>query len=82
MLTLDWGVEGVALLALGFLLRERVLRLGGLAVLGGCIVKLFASDLRNLETPYRILSFIGLGAILIGASWIYTRFREQVQKFL
>jgi uncharacterized membrane protein len=30
----------------------------------------------------RILSFIALGLILVGVSWIYTRFREGVQKYL
>ena len=43
-----------------------------------CVLKLFLYDLRNLETPYRILSFIALGLILLGVSWVYTRFREQV----
>jgi uncharacterized membrane protein len=82
MLTLSCGGEGIALLVLGFILRERALRLSGLAVLVACVGKLFLYDLRNLETLYRILSFIGLGAILLGVSWIYTRFREQVQRFL
>jgi uncharacterized membrane protein len=43
---------------------------------------LFLYDLRNLETLYRILSFVALGLILLSVSWIYSRFREQVEKLL
>jgi uncharacterized membrane protein len=70
------------LLALGFAFRDRWLRLQGLGLFLVCVLKLFLYDLRNLDTPYRILSFIALGLILLGVSWIYTRFREQLQKLL
>jgi uncharacterized membrane protein len=82
MLTLSWGLEGIALLSAGFVVRERMLRLAGLALLLGCIGKLFAYDLRSLETFFRILSFIGLGLILLAVSWIYTRFKEQLRRYL
>jgi hypothetical protein len=82
MLTLSWGLEGIALLGAGFAVRERMLRLAGLALLLGCIAKLFAYDLRSLETFFRILSFIGLGVILLAVSWIYTRFKEQLRRYL
>ena len=81
-ITVGWGLEGLALLTVGFALRERVLRLQGLAVLLICILKLFLYDLRNLETLPRILSFIVLGAIMLGVSWIYTRFRDHVKNLL
>jgi uncharacterized membrane protein len=82
MLTVAWGLEGLALLACGFALRERVLRLQGLALLLVCILKLFLYDLRNLDTFPRILSFIALGAIMLGVSWIYTRFRNHLRNLL
>jgi uncharacterized membrane protein len=82
LLTTSWGLEGLALLGLGFALRDRILRLEGLALFLVCIVKLFFYDLRNLETVYRILSFIVLGLILLAVSWIYTRFREHIRRLL
>ena len=82
MLTMAWGVEGVGLLTAGFPLRDRTLRLSGLALFLVCILKLFFYDLRQLETLYRILSFIVLGLILVSVSWVYTRFRDRVQRFL
>lgn len=81
-LTVAWGLQGVLLLAAGFPARERVLRLTGLVLLLGCILKLFIYDLRNLETLPRILSFMALGVILLAVSWAYTRFRERVRKLL
>jgi uncharacterized membrane protein len=82
LLTTALGIEGLSLLGAGFPLRERVLRLEGLTLLLICILKLFLYDLRNLETLYRILSFVALGLILLGVSWIYTRFRERVSRYL
>jgi uncharacterized membrane protein len=82
MLTIAWGLEAVALLGAGFPLRDRVLRLTGLALLIGCIGKLFIWDLRNLDPLPRILSFVVLGALLVAVSWVYTRFRETVQRYL
>jgi hypothetical protein len=80
--TVAWGIEGLALLAAGFPLRDRVLRVSGLVLLLSCILKLFIYDLSYLDTLPRIFSFIVLGLILVGVSWIYTRFREYVQRFL
>jgi uncharacterized membrane protein len=81
-LTVAWGIEGVVLLGAGFPLRDRVLRLSGLALLLSCILKLFVWDLRHLETLPRIFSFLALGAFLVGVSWIYTRFRSRVEQYL
>jgi hypothetical protein len=82
LLTVAWGIEGVALLAAGFSLRERSMRLSGLALLAVCIGKLFFHDLSRLDTPHRILSFILLGLFLLGVSWIYTRFRDAIRRYL
>jgi uncharacterized membrane protein len=80
--TLAWGAEGIGLLALGLPLRERVMRLSGLALLFLCILKLFMYDLSALEALARILSFVGLGLVLLGVSWAYTRYQEQIKRLL
>jgi uncharacterized membrane protein len=54
----------------------------GLALFLVCIGKLFFYDLRQLETLYRILSFFVLGVILVSVSWLYTRFRYRIQRYL
>jgi hypothetical protein len=82
LLTVAWALEGVALLAAGFIMRERVMRLCGLLLLAACIVKAFVYDFRELDALYRILSFVVLGLLLVGVSLIYTRFREQLRRYL
>ncbi len=82
VLTVAWGAQGVALLAAGFPLRDRTLRLSGMGLLLVCILKLFLYDLSYLETLPRIFSFIVLGLLLVGVSWLYTRFRERIERFL
>ena len=80
--TVGWGLEGLALFAAGFGLRDRVLRLSGLGVLAACLLKLSLSDLRDLEPLARIVSFIVLGLVLLLVSWTYTRYQEQIRRLL
>jgi Predicted membrane protein (DUF2339) len=82
VVTLAWGLEGLGLLAAGFLGRERVLRLSGLALLFVCILKLFVYDLSALAPLPRIFSFVVLGLVLLAVSWTYTRYREQIRRYL
>jgi hypothetical protein len=81
-LTVAWGIEAVLLLLVGFPLREKSLRLLGILLFMVCILKLFIFDFSELETVYRILSFIVLGILLLGVSWLYTRYRGQIKNAL
>jgi len=82
LITMGWGLEGIVLLLGGFLIRERALRLAGLGMLFLCILKLFVYDLRELEALGRIISFVVLGLVLLGVSWTYTKYKEQLRKLL
>ncbi len=82
MVTLALGLQGLALMFTGLIARERVMRLSGLALLLACILKLFVYDLSELEALARIMSFVILGVFLLAISWTYTRYREQIRKFL
>jgi len=81
-ITLVLGLQGLGLMFGGLIGRERILRLSGLALLLACILKLFVYDLRELEALARIVSFVILGLSLLAISWTYTRYREQIRKFL
>jgi uncharacterized membrane protein len=82
LLTVAWGIQGLGLLFAGFPLRERPMRLAGLALLLVCVLKLFLFDLRNLDMPFRVLSFVVLGVILIGVSFFYSRYRERISRYM
>jgi uncharacterized membrane protein len=64
---------GAALLAVGFWRRSAYLRWQALLLLAVAIGKVFLVDVSELSQGYRILSFIGLGALLLGVSFVYQR---------
>lgn len=81
-LTLAYATAATALLVAGFLLRDRFSRLAALVLFLLCLGKLFFYDFSELDTLSRILSFIGLGLLLISASWTYSRFKDQIRRYL
>jgi uncharacterized membrane protein len=82
LLTVALAVEGAALVVAGFAVGERSFRLTGLALFLFCIAKVFVYDFREFDTASRILSFILLGLMLLGASWVYARFRDRLRRLL
>ena len=64
---------GAALLALGFWKRSAFVRWQALLLLVFTIGKTFLYDLRNLSQGYRVLSFLGLGALLMAISFAYQK---------
>ena len=64
---------GAILLGVGFLRRSAYLRWQALVLLAIAIGKVFLVDVSELSQGYRILSFIGLGALLLGVSFVYQR---------
>jgi len=68
-----WLIYGVALMAIGFRKRSAFVRWQSLILIAFTIIKVFFHDVSELGGSYRILSFIGLGAILLGISFLYQR---------
>jgi len=81
-LTLSWGVAGFLVPILGFGLNDKYLRRAGLGLLMLTIVKLFLVDLANMATEFKILSFIGLGVVLLIISFGYTKYKDEIGKYL
>ena len=57
----------------GFLLRSQPARMASAAVVALTIGKVFLVDMADLTGIFRALSFIGLGAVLIGIALLYQR---------
>ena len=64
---------GALLLVVGFRFRSAFLRWQGLALLAATIAKVFFGDMGALSQGYRILSFFGLGILLLAVSYAYQR---------
>jgi uncharacterized membrane protein len=79
--SLVWTVYSALVLVGGMVYRYQPARLFALVLFGVTIFKVFLFDLSFLSTPSRILSFGGLGGVLILVSWLYSRFRVQIREW-
>jgi uncharacterized membrane protein len=68
-----WLIFGIALLAVGFVLRSQPARMLALGVITLTIAKVFIIDTASISGIYRALSVIGLGAVLLGIGFLYQR---------
>ena len=66
-----WSAFAVACVSLGFVTRQAGMRYFGLVLFCATLVKVTLIDLSAASTGYRILSFVGLGALLLGTSVLY-----------
>jgi uncharacterized membrane protein len=64
---------GAVLLGLGFWRRSAFLRWQALVLLAVSIGKVFIVDVSQLSQGYRIVSFLGLGALLLAVSFAYQK---------
>ncbi len=82
MVTLSWGVEGLAVFVLALWLGERSFRLTGLGLLLLCAGKILLVDVWRLDPRDRYLTLIVLGGALLLVSFLYTRNREALRQYL
>ncbi|RWE40313.1 MAG: DUF2339 domain-containing protein [Mesorhizobium sp.] len=75
-----WLVIGVALLTAGVWLKSQVLRIASAGLIAVAVLKVFLFDMSELEGVLRALSFIGLGAVLIGIGLFYQRLLTRAAK--
>ncbi|MFN4909368.1 MAG: DUF2339 domain-containing protein [Bacteroidota bacterium] len=71
-----WIAYSIVLMIIGFARRMRPTRIAALILLLVTIGKVFLYDLSFLQQPYRIVSFIALGVILLAAGFMYQRFKS------
>ncbi len=82
MVTMAWGLEAVVVFLFALKIGERSYRLAGLALLLLCVAKIPLVDIWGMSLRDRALTFIVLGASLLGVSVLYTRHRETIRQFL
>lgn len=68
-----WLLLGIAFLAYGIWRGSREARYASAALVTLATLKVFAYDLADVEGIWRALSFICLGAVLIGIGFVYQR---------
>lgn len=68
-----WLIFGVVLLTVGVALRSQAVRLASAGVVILTVLKVFFVDMSGLTGFYQAISFIGLGAVLMGIGLFYQR---------
>ena len=71
-----WAVVGLALLILG-LKRSRALQVGGFALFGISLAKLFLYDLAFLSSITRAFSFVAVGMLIMVGGFFYQRLAQE-----
>lgn len=66
-------IFGAILLTAGVLRRSAFVRWQALILLAASIAKVFLVDVSTLSQGYRIISFLGLGILLLAVSFVYQR---------
>lgn len=82
MLSMLWAVYAVGVIAVGFARKSRLLRVGGILLIGFTLLKFFLNDLWGLGTLYRIVISIVLGALLLLASFGYNKYKERIKEIM
>jgi uncharacterized membrane protein len=73
-----WSIFAVGLMLVGVWKRRKVYRISAIGLLVVTVLKVLAFDTAEVSTPYRILSCLVLGAILVAVSFLYYRFSERL----
>lgn len=70
MLSLVWSVTALLLMRHAARKQERKLWIAGAVLLGVVVAKLFLVDLSNVGGVERIVSFLGVGALMVGIGYL------------
>jgi hypothetical protein len=72
-LTLTWSIEALVLFSLSVGFRDRPLRIGSLALMGLCLLRLVSVDMRQADLVVRGLVFTGVGLVLVVMNGLTSR---------
>lgn len=78
-LSIFWALYATVLILTGMARRAAILRWQALTLFAIVVAKVFFYDLSTLSRFYRIISFLVLGVLLLGVSFLYQR-RSLAQK--
>lgn len=81
-ISVSWTILALILIMCGFVFGRKDLRIQGIIIFIITILKVFLYDTRNLETIYRMVSYMVLGGILLLVSLLYTKYKEKLKEIL
>jgi uncharacterized membrane protein len=82
LVTVGWSALGVLVFLFALWVRQRSFRLAGLGLLLLGVAKIVVVDVWELSPGDRYLTFITLGSALLLVSFLYSRYREAIWRYL
>jgi uncharacterized membrane protein len=82
LITVGWSALGVLVFLFALWVRQRGFRLAGLGLLLLGVAKIVVVDVWELSPRDRYLTFITLGSALLLVSFLYSRYREAIWRYL
>ncbi len=79
-LTVWWGVCAGVMLVIGFAAGVPIVRHLGLGLLGLASVKAVVYDLAGVELGWRVVSFLGLGVLMMGVAIAYAKLSSRLEQ--
>lgn len=76
------AVYALALIAAGVAARHALTRFLGLTCVAAVIAKLYLYDVWTLRLLYRVIAFGSLGALLLAMSFLYSRYKHSLDRWL
>ena len=76
------ALYGFTLIAVAVALRHSPTRLVGLACISLVVAKLYLYDVWTLRLLYRVIAFGTLGILLLATSFLYSRYRGSLEKWI
>ena len=70
-ISIMWAAYGAILMIIGFWRNLRLIRFSALGLFAALLIKVFIVDTKNIDTIYRIVSFLVVGLTLVGVSYLY-----------
>ena len=77
-----WGLYSIILVSIGIIRRFRSIRIMAILLFAVTILKVFLSDLQQMERIYRIVASIGLGVLLLAVSMMYQKYRTRINELV
>ncbi len=79
-ISLGLGIAGVIMFAAGFLIQDKIFRWAGLGIFALTVIRVIFIDLSMLSVIYKIITFIIVGILFLGISYLYTRDIDRLKK--
>lgn len=81
-ITVLWTLFSAGVMLAGFRWNSAPARNAAIVLFGITLFKVFVIDIARFSTPFRILSFIILGIVLVAVSYCYYRFKDRIIEVL